>query len=172
MRRPSLMPRVVLTATVLAAAVFARPAQASPNYPPIVRDSLGLSCTPQCIVCHDTNEGGFGTLNTFGLFLQKKHGAIALNDDSIRKALAGLKTDMPPDDADHDGVDDLTELAAGDLPGSPGDNGRGLACSAVRYGCGARVAPSLPQSQASLVALSAVLLFVAARLRRRRRTGP
>jgi hypothetical protein len=174
MRIPSLS-SWMLALSVLGAS---RAALASPTFPPVVQDELGLSCTPQCLICHTSNEGGYSTIGKFGLTLIGD-GAVPGNDDSVRTALrwleqgyvnaaGGMPVSAPNYDSDHDGIPDLVELRNGDLPGVAGPNGQGLACSAVRYGCGARVAPSLPKTPASLGALGTVLLLVGARLCRRR----
>lgn len=159
-----------LFAPVLAAAIglFPRAAWASPTYPPVVRDTVGMTCTPQCIVCHDTNEGGRGKINAFADLLVM-YGAYALNDDSVRNALREVQKLQPPPDTDGDGIDDLTELKIGDLPAIAGHDGQGLACSNVKYGCGASVAPIRSETPPSLALLTAVLLWAGVRVRRRTR---
>ncbi|HEY4158265.1 MAG TPA: hypothetical protein VGM29_09215 [Polyangiaceae bacterium] len=188
MRRPSLVSRFWFGLLVLAASTVSQSALATPTFPGVVRDYLNLGCTPQCIICHHTNEGGID-INDFG-DLMLRNGAVPYDDDTVRNALriieqgadcgampvpaacghGGTAMTTPGSlDTDHDGVDDITELRNGDLPATPGPAGQGLACSAVRYGCGARIAPEPPAGHTGAAVLGITLLWVGARARRRLR---
>lgn len=149
-------------------------AQASPTFPQEVRAHLALPCTPQCVICHTTNLGGFGTTNAFGKILETPlanggGGLRAARDETVGPALDRMSAKMPPDDVDGDGVDDISELKNGDSPAIAGPNGVGLACSAVTYGCSLRSTEGLHTDFVALGAGLLTLLGLAFRLSRARR---
>lgn len=189
---------LALVASLTLIAFGTRTAQASSTYPPEVQKALdqefgGSHCVPQCITCHKTNEGGFGTLNSFGLNL-KQYGplpplspaAVApafKNYFTLTAASGGVQTmfsnGSTPNprafyDSDGDGISDYTELELGDSPSVPGANGAGAVCPSdpIMYGCFARVASAPPPSDRwGLFAAGLAVLGLAAtrRLKRNRR---
>src|SRR6478735_9522475 len=128
--------RTFALAASLALTAFgsARAAHASSTYPPEVAKALDAQfkgqtyCVPQCITCHKTNEGGFGTLNVFGHNLEiygrlppSNPGLVVGAFDTYFKSTpaAGLPvanttfvdgTMRPFYDSDGDGISDYTEL--------------------------------------------------------------
>jgi len=125
----------------------------------------GSHCVPQCIFCHVTNEGGIGTLNSFGLNL-KQYGGLTLGNPAsvvpkftayftLTPASGGVMTTFangstptprPFYDSDNDGVSDYTELQQGDSPSVKLPNGVDEVCPSdpIMYGCFARVASAPP----------------------------
>lgn len=142
----------------------AHTAQASPDYPDVIRDELDLPCTPQCLLCHTTNPGRSGNVrqpfaSTLGI-------ARSGQPDTLRQKIRELAEAMPAEDTDGDGMSDIEELLEAR---DPNVQGEGDICALdVRYGCGARVEPQSPLSSGG--ALGALLTVVAFgwSLRRRR----
>ncbi len=129
---------------VVAIALFAsgtRSAIASPEFPSVVQQTLHLSETPQCTLCHGLGKTGFYTVNTaFGMAMLD-YGALPGNDDTVRAALIGLQANQSPLIAD---------LIAGRDPNRQAGD--------PRYGCGSNAAPAGPILALGL-ALAAVLGF-------------
>lgn len=117
--------------TALLALGVVQTAAASPTYPAIVQQEAAMDCTPPCTICHQTNDGGFGTVVTeFGLS-QLDHGLLGGNSvDLLADTIAAA--DVAEDDSDGDGTSDLDELAAGFDP-NPGDTS--LCALTPVYGC-------------------------------------
>jgi uncharacterized protein (TIGR03382 family) len=94
---------------------------ASPTYPNEVQQHLNLGYLPQCIICHETNAGGFGTATKPFAVSMKAHSLTGGSNipglDSALDAEAADKTD-----SDHGGVDDITELKNGTDPNNPADD--------------------------------------------------
>lgn len=109
--------------------LFVSPAaHASPIYPPIVAEVTGAAHSPQCIICHETPQGGIGTATRgFAVYLRSR-GLVAKDEASLRAALAAAKGEMH--DTDGDGVPDVDELSAGRNP-----NGDAAVASPIEYGC-------------------------------------
>ena len=124
-------------AFVTAAAVGARDAHATPEYPLVIDTTFGTEC-PQltrCLICHTTARGGQSTarqpfartLGRYGLNRGRDSGAL-------QAALMAL-----PDttDSDSDGDPDLEELM---VCGNPSGEDLG---SGPQYGCdGAQLVPA------------------------------
>ncbi len=111
------MKRRFIGAIVLFSLLTAAGAHASHDYPRQIHDKYSLGYTPECTMCHATNECGTGTVVTdFGLALiafgAKGKDAASLDDaldaDSIRHW-----------DSDGDGMADIDEVAHGTDPSGP-----------------------------------------------------
>jgi hypothetical protein len=143
-----------------------RVALASPTFPDEIARVLDMPCVPQCVLCHTTNLGGYGTaLTPFAAAMVSKPPKGSklqpAHTDSVAPALAAL-TDQKID-SDHDGVTDVDELKAGTNP-----NGEAVElCSDIGYGC-ARVAPRGTPSTTALAAIAAVLAWCVRRRKGRR----
>jgi hypothetical protein len=145
-------------------------AQASANFPSVVKDHLSLAQPPACALCHTNGITGMGTVNTpIGSALRAK-GLQAGSDTSLTSALDALSS--AGTDSDGDGTGDVAELTAGRNPnvadgtstdgGTPSaDGGSANGPPPPKYGCGANAAP-VP---GSLLALGA-LVFGLSRRRR------
>jgi hypothetical protein len=140
------------------------PARATPEYPLVLDDALGVSCPrplTRCLICHTTARGGQRTAEQpFARALRDQglnHGA---DDDLLRSALASL-----PDDTDSDGdmVTDKDELRD---CGNPSGEELGVG---PEYGCDGAHLVLDAQADAPLVfvALGVTCLLV----RRRRGAG-
>jgi hypothetical protein len=147
---------------VLGLVSAAHTAQASPDYPEVIRDELDLPCTPQCILCHTGNPGRAGSakqpfVDTLGV--------LSGQPQKVREKIRELVEAMPADDTDGDGMPDIEELQNAR---DPNVEGEGDICALdVRYGCGARVEPQGPLSSGG--ALGALLTVAALSWSLRRR---
>ncbi len=120
---------------------------ASSDYPAVIRDSLGMECTPQCIICHKDNGGGPGNLRNTGFVrAMADQGVFGRTPERIPQALQAIENTMPEIDSDGDGLGDIQELRVSRNPSEPDTtNDEGDVCSnEVRYGCGARMEPRSP----------------------------
>lgn len=91
---------------------------ASQSYAPRLAVALQLEAEPPCTLCHRTNDGGDGTVNSpFGRSVIE-HGALGNNDlGSLDAALVSMHTQRT--DSDGDAVADLVELQRGEDPNVP-----------------------------------------------------
>lgn len=168
-------------------------ASASPNFPTVIQEELGMACVPRCTVCHTVEPGKAGTaLRPFAVTLSGL-GLKAAATETLIAALSELPADV---DSDEDGVPDLVELQGGAMSdpavgsaGAPGTDGNAqqsrnpslpppedadVCADVVGYGCGAHVAPrpSLPRSFSWLwAAVTSMLVGFAWAGRRRSRRG-
>jgi hypothetical protein len=140
--------------------LIATSARAHPEYPGEVQTATGAECPPPCVVCHQLPTGG-KNWNPFGLRVFPYSAA----QRPWPQILAELrKVDI---DSDLDGRLDIFELEHGTNPFQTGNDS--IVCP--RYGCGARVAPSLPSRPLLRISLlGGVVLALLAR-RRRQRVG-
>ena len=172
-----------------------RALHASTSYPPELQKALQQQfpgqafCVPQCIACHVTNEGGFGTLNVFGENLKTYGNVLPAQPSKLVGWIdAYFKATPPPNvpaantlfldgttrpsfDADRDGASDYTELQRNDSPSESGPAGVGDFCpaDAATYGCFARVAAAPPPAdRVGLFAAALAVLGLAAFRRRSR----
>lgn len=111
-------------------------AAATPNFPPYMRDSLQLSTSPDCQICHRGTPKLETVTRPFGVALRER-GLQPYSTFSLDTALAAMRQDAV--DSDGDGVLDVDELTDetnpnGDAPGPPtptfgcgGGNGRVIA---------------------------------------------
>jgi hypothetical protein len=91
-----------------------RLASASPNFPPEVKKEWDLPTIPDCIVCHQNDQGGFGTATKPFARSLEREGLVAEDVGSLDKALAALKSQNT--DSDGDGISDIDELQMGSDP--------------------------------------------------------
>ena len=181
LRIPSHVPRAGSASrlgaiTVAAGLLLARSAGASASYSPALQDALDLPCSPPCTLCHRSREGGYGTVRledggpVFGHTMMETGGLSAGNTASLRTALAAVEAAAV--DSDGDSIRDVDELREARDPNTPGV---GELCG-IRYGCGARVAPSrierpaVPQVVLPLLVVEVLLLAARRRPIRRIRT--
>lgn len=102
--------RTCLVGSALAAviALQAGPTWASKTFPARIRKDLSLEIEPDCILCHETEEGEKNTVTRpFGVSM-RKNGLLAGNLGSLDVALRAL--DSNGTDSDRDGVPDIEEL--------------------------------------------------------------
>ena len=152
----------VVVATLLM--LMGSTAAASPTYPEKLKETLGMPCTPQCIVCHRTNEGGEGTVITpFGDAMLFEGNLGPKQPDALPDALNAVEA--AGIDSDGDGVGDVEELRQGNDPNNPE---QAVQCSGPEYGCGARLAPSARADRPALFLAGFVAMLLVLGMRRRR----
>lgn len=136
--------------------LVAAPALASSNYPSEVKTHLEAAAIPQCTICHDTNAGGFGTVNQpFGVALMD-NGLVSGDVEALGTALDAVEA--AGTDSDGDGVGDVDEVRAGADPNDGADGGVAADAETLLYGFGC-AAGGTP----------AALVLLLGLLRRRRR---
>lgn len=146
----------------MAVGAVARRTEASPAFPDEIARVLDMPCVPECVLCHTTNLGGYGTaLTPFAAAMVSTppvgEKLQAMQTETVALALGDLDTLKV--DSDTDGISDTDELKQGTNPN--GDSVR--LCSDIGYGC-ARVAP---QGNPYPLASAALLFAFAWRARRR-----
>jgi hypothetical protein len=182
---------LVVSSTALFVEAFACPAAATPTFPDAIRKDLSLSYdlgVTHCIICHQTNGGGIGTVvHPFGIAMK----AAGLHDGdtmSLQNALNALEASKT--DSDCDGTPDIEQLKMGRDPNPPGEyidsSGRtappdpgcmsGGGFAVPTFGCGAQLsrAPAAwpgAAAVAAVVGLSASLAGRRARPRGARAKG-
>lgn len=150
-RRASVVLAFVLT--FLGVALASTHARATPNFPPAIREDLGLGYEPSCSICHAGGVTERGTVTTpFGRALRER-GLVADDTDSLKGALAALEKDGI--DSDGDGVPDVEQLREGRDPNGTGER--------PTYGC------SSTKSDASTGGSLGVVLVAMLLVSRRRR---
>lgn len=156
-------------------------AHASSGYPGAIQSHLGLSYSPPCTVCHETDSGGSGTATkAFGSALRQNGLTGGGNTDSLNGALDALSS--AGTDSDCDGVGDVAQLEEGREPntgeyidgsGKPAPEKGDAGCASSSggtepgYGCGARVAAG-DGNESALPILTALATMVGLALSRRR----
>jgi len=135
-------------------------AQADPTYPAEIQSHLGLSFTPQCTLCHATNNGGLGTISTqFGRALQSK--GLTSNTATLAPALDALNSAST--DSNGDGIPDIQQLKKRIDPNT------GLPLSNVeqeQFGCGGQIARG-PVRSTGYGSIFAGLIFLALERRKK-----
>jgi hypothetical protein len=164
---------ILATAFGLAAVFGAPSARASSDYPEKLQQALGMPCAPPCSLCHLTDQGGPGMLAyddkpfPHAMWDAGMRGALP---DSLQAALDKLAMDTSG--APDSGAAMLDDLTAGKDPNTGGM--ADIACSDIRYGCGAHVA-ARPRFDGFALCAALAVLFGLGVLRRRRaarRTRP
>jgi hypothetical protein len=119
-------PRLSLLAIVAALALRSAVAEASPSYPMLIEQDLGLTCSPPpCTICHRDNNGGLGTVVTaFGRSMMG-FGLVAESPAALKSALE--QEEQTHTDSNGDGVTDIAALMACEDPNQVqvGDGGAG-----------------------------------------------
>ena len=144
-------------------------ANASADFPNVVKSHLSLAQPPACALCHTNGITGMGTVNTpVGDALQA-FGLAAGDDTSLVSALDALQS--AGTDSDGDGTGDVSELKSERNPnvsdGSAADGGTpvtdGGSSSGTppppKFGCGANAAPGA----SGLVAVGVLLHWLSRR---------
>jgi hypothetical protein len=179
---------IALIPTALALLVGLAPgvASATPTFPGAIQTDLGLSYTPPCTVCHQTDSGGQGTVvQAFGKAM-KMHGLVDADTSSVQTALTAM--DSAKVDSDCDGVPDVEQLKEGRDPntgeyidgsgkpkpapvsdaGCGSSSGGGSTDTGPSFGCGAQVAPGSVEGM-PWQAAAALAVALGLTLTRRRR---
>ena len=121
---------------------------ASSIFPQQIDNHLTLGYDPVCTICHDSLNGGTGTVTQpFGMAMQDA-GLEPGNVTSLQAALDAL--DAADSDVDADGVEDIQELRDGTNP-NPG-------LEPPEYGCIGSVAPAGNTFAGAALALAAAIL--------------
>jgi len=151
---------------------FARRAQASSDYPPLLAAAIAkkyptaVKCVPLCTACHLTTAGGPKMLNVFGTSMES-YGLLPQSPSTVEPAFDSLAAADP--DSDGDGTHDIEEIIAGNSPSVAFPAGQGEFCPDIKYGCGAHIAaaPPPPVDRVGLFSAGLALLgFAVARHRR------
>jgi hypothetical protein len=101
--------RSALRPLLLGVCLVAVPASASSIFPSVLREESGSARTPTCVVCHETNSGGFGTaIKPFNQALEDRGLRGAAQTGSLRTAFQELGEDGV--DSDADGTSDFDEI--------------------------------------------------------------
>jgi len=101
-------------AVAISVALFPAAAQATSNFPEIVKQQTGAPDLPFCDLCHSQGITGRGTVTTpFGAYMRSL-GLVANQSNSLIKALNANKA--AGSDVDGDGTGDWDELAVGRDP--------------------------------------------------------
>ncbi len=139
-------------------------ARASPAFPSVVKEVVGVSAG--CATCHVESDAEPGKLTLFGASLSSR-GAVAKDENALRAALDRLRSDRF--DSDGDGTSDIDEIRRSSDPNVPDrpltepiaisygacnstpEGRRDMPCGVLVLGCLAAlarrlrsVAPSLP----------------------------
>ncbi len=102
---------------------------ATPEFPGVIQQQLGLAQPPPCTICHATNAGGVGTVvKPFGIYLRSR-GLVPFDDASLRNALLA---DIAERHSSSGGLTDIDALKAGmDPNGTEGSLVPAYGCSSV-----------------------------------------
>jgi hypothetical protein len=155
---------LVCTVIVLGAVCIARHSNATPNFPAVVQQFVQSQSPPSCTICHNSPNGGLGTVTTpFGKYLRSR-GLVELDEGSLRNALTAAQAEGH--DSNGDGVTDIEALREGlDPNGNTGGLGPPV------YGCGIGHRASRVPAGAWAIFVALVVLGVCIR-RRSRQSAP
>jgi hypothetical protein len=129
---------VVFAATMAAFALGSGQAAASPTYPSALYKAAGMTCVPQCTVCHTVNPGVKNTaVQPFAIAMRGK-GLLSGNPMLVDVAFTGLKNDQKPE------YQAMVAALSKNLDPNYDESLGQLACG-PSYGCGAHVAKAPPR---------------------------
>ena len=135
-RRARTSPRGSAIASTVAALLVTATggvACATPNFPPAIQKTVGAARAPDCLVCHDSEAGGVGTVTTtFGRFMVSR-GLIPYDVSSLQAALAADKAEAHVSNGV--GVDDIEALSEGLDPNVGASAGPSAAPAGSAPGC-------------------------------------
>jgi hypothetical protein len=171
------MRRIFFLAVFLAGFFVTSRAHATAEFPSVIQSHFNITCTdggiatPDCIICHQNDNGGLGTATRpFGAWM-KSNGLTPFNDSELDTLLDKAAAPQPgtglPLDANCDGIADTDQLKSCDWPALETS---GTACSddagtslpiTVYYGC--QASPALPASAAISISFGLVAVIVFAR---------
>lgn len=149
-------------AVVSAVTFHARESAASQNFPGEIRETLQLDCTPTCLLCHKTMEGGSENLNAYGL--DARENRLIMQTPAVFYSETGYAATANFDE-DEAGKSDRQEIIDNTDPSSTEDL---PICSEAIYGCGAaQMAPGgTPRTSLwALVAAFGVAAFLLRQVR-------
>ena len=157
----------------IAAALLSRVSEAgaSPGFPDVTRDKLGLKAAPLCTVCHLGADGGnAGSTQATTLFGRSlvARGLRGGDDGSLVAAIDAMQRENV--DSDGDGALDLDELYWGGDP-NVGEVPRGASVPPPSYGCLSipRIAITARRPEAVVAVFVIGAIATAVFVRRRRR---
>jgi hypothetical protein len=160
MRRSPLV--LVLASCAIAVLATTGAAHATPGFPAVVAQTLGMSNTPPCALCHDGGRTGLGTVQTpFGKNV-REYGATANDETALREALLAMDADKVS--SLKDGVADTAKLRKGIDPN--GGDSSAYSAAPPGYGCGGAHVARTTEGDPSWPWLAVALVIV--RVRRRR----
>jgi hypothetical protein len=157
--------------------------RATPEFPALVQTDLNLKydlANPptRCIICHQSNSGGIGTLVGFGQNM-KMAGLMPYADGTVQPALDALQ--QMGTDSDCNMIPDIKQIEMGYSPNFPGADITGATPTRANldppgggcnelvpiYGCGAQLAAAAPSWEGSAAVVAALGLALVRRRRRR-----
>ena len=122
-------PPLLLLCVVLGAPLAAR---ATPDFPAAIAQDLKLSAPPPCTICHDTDQGGAGTVvKPFGQYMVSR-GLVPFDESSLANALAAAAGEQH--DSNGDGISDIDALKQGL---DPNGSAPGALLEGPTFGCDA-----------------------------------
>ena len=137
-------------------------AHASPEFPAALRSALDMPCTPVCTICHNTPDGGKGTVGKhFGQVLWGR-GLVPGDPSSVKKAVDSLRA------ADPTTASALFDALSKDIDPNLGEPYNACGPS---YGCGASVAARSSRSDSNWIVVLAAALGIALVCARRSRSS-
>jgi hypothetical protein len=162
---------LVAAAAFVAGLLLPCSARADQAAPAFVQERFGLSCTPECTLCHSTSPGNYRLIRTVNgkSFIDaiKRCGFDPIKPDTWPTSFQACETNpMFITDTDGDGTPDMQELWEGTDPSDP-TPGAAICGGGPSYGC-VRVARGTSVDGIALMTSSAVLLVGIALMRRRR----
>lgn len=161
---PALGRRLFSTTVSLAALLWNTAVVASPSYPEVISNELGMACPPACTLCHTTPRGGNLTANTpFGV-QTRRAGLDCCKPAELGDILGSIEQQVV--DSDEDGVPDVAELRADSDPNS-GAATIGCAPGTESGGCSLS-APAPDSLWKPLLAIASLALLAAVPRARKR----
>ena len=118
-------------AVITAVMLHAREGAASQHFPGEIRETLQLDCTPTCLLCHKSLEGGSENLNAYGE--DARENRLIMQTPAVFYGADGYASTSNFDE-DEEGKNDRDEIIANTDPSSTEDL---PICSEAIYGCGA-----------------------------------